>query len=70
MPKVQRRAPMASHGHLLLLLVVASLSTLGSAFQVMVNGLPGPMATAAAEACLRKGEYPSTAERDALEQLS
>jgi 4-hydroxy-tetrahydrodipicolinate reductase len=27
----------------------------GSSVRVMVNGMPGPMATAAAEACLRKG---------------
>lgn len=27
----------------------------GSSIRIMVNGMPGPMATAAAEACLRKG---------------
>ena len=37
---------------LLLLLVSLHYS---AAWQVMINGLPGPMATAAAEACIRKG---------------
>jgi len=31
------------------------LPTVTEAYVVMINGLPGPMATAAAEACLRKG---------------
>lgn len=33
----------------------SSSSPSGSDIHVMVNGMPGPMATAAAEACLRKG---------------
>ncbi len=36
-------------------LQMSSMDSDGSEVHVMVNGMPGPMATAAAEACLRKG---------------
>jgi 4-hydroxy-tetrahydrodipicolinate reductase len=40
---------------LALALLLVSYPQQSTSFTVMVNGMPGPMATAAAEACLRKG---------------